>query len=146
MRNSGPEKGAHLPGGHSAVPGPTDRESFRDAQKRHRRASWRFTTLSAVAIGIMGLSLSVIISPLVYAIGFVINDLVNLFVRTPDVLQQIIDGGGSFSNGGTPVEVVVVVILILLLPGALALIMSWIGAFAAPACRSWGSSAGAGGP
>lgn len=127
MPNSDTDIGAHLPGGYAAIPGPADRESFRDAQKRHRRASWRFTALSAAAIGLMGLSLSVIISPLVYAFAIVVNDLVNLLFRTPDVLQRFVDSGGSSSTDGTPVEVVVVVILALLLPGALALILSWIG-------------------
>lgn len=127
MPNSGSEIGNSAPGGYRAVPGPSDRESFTDAQRRHRRASWRFTALSAAGIGMMGLSLSVIITPLVYAVALVVNDLVNLVVGTPDVFQRILDSGGSSSAGGTPVEVVVAVMLALLLPGALALVLSWIG-------------------
>ncbi len=35
--------------GRALIPGPVDPDDFWDAERRHRRASWRFTALAAVA-------------------------------------------------------------------------------------------------
>jgi Zn-dependent protease with chaperone function len=87
----------------------------------------------------MGISLSVILSPLLYAAALIVNDLVNLVVPTPDFFQAFVDRGGSEPSGETPVLLVVVVVLLIILPGALALILSWFGV------RSLFRRAGAGG-
>ncbi len=51
------------------IPGPVDRESFEDAQRRHRRSSWRWTIACAAAVALMGVPLSAVISPLVVALS-----------------------------------------------------------------------------
>jgi Zn-dependent protease with chaperone function len=124
---SGKRGGTEIETAYPAVPGPVDRESFRDSQKRHRRASWRFTALSALGIVVMGVSLSAIISPLIYALAFVMNDIVNFFVPTPDLFREITQQ--NTVPAGTPTSPLLVAVLIamLLLPGALVLLLSWIG-------------------
>ncbi len=53
--------------GHQPAPtGPTDRVSFFAEQARNRRASWVFGALSAIAVTITGIPLSVLAAPLLY--------------------------------------------------------------------------------
>ncbi|MBA2459673.1 MAG: hypothetical protein H0V43_12075 [Gemmatimonadales bacterium] len=62
------------------VPGPTDPEHFFAAQARNRRATWRLSALCILGVALMGIPMSVAISPIVYAAVIVANDLVNLLV------------------------------------------------------------------
>jgi Zn-dependent protease with chaperone function len=49
------------------VPGPVDRTTFFEAQRRNRRASGVFSIVSAVAVLVTGVPLSVVLTPFVYA-------------------------------------------------------------------------------
>lgn len=74
-----------------AVGGPAvqERETFYEAQRRHRRAGWRFSVLSTMAVGLLGLPLSVVISPFVAAVGLMTLDTVNLVTPMPDPAADI---------------------------------------------------------
>jgi hypothetical protein len=69
----------------------TERESFYDAQRRHRRSGWRFSVLSGAAVLLLGLPLSVTVSPFVAAVGLVTMDVVNLVLPMPDPLEELRD-------------------------------------------------------
>jgi len=105
------------------VPGPVDGESFHDQQVRHRRRSGWFTALSSVAIGLVGLPLSAVVSPLLYAAGLLVLDLVNLVARMPDPLRHL---AGDSSSDPSP-EAWAVVVVALVVPGSVALLLTWIG-------------------
>ena len=57
--------------------GPTAPESFFTAQKRNRRACWRITAVCYVAALILGLPLTLVITPLIYAVTLVVAEIVN---------------------------------------------------------------------
>jgi Zn-dependent protease with chaperone function len=112
--------------GYAAVPGPADRESFLAAQARHRRASGWFTALSATAITLMGIPLSAVISPLVYAAALLVVDLLDLVGLGPHLGAAGSHTSSSSNAPVTPAQVVLVVAL-LVLPGSLVLLFSWLG-------------------
>lgn len=63
--------------------GPRDRETFFAAQARNRRATWRMSLLVALAALIMGIPLSLILTPVMYAAGLGIASAINLFHPLP---------------------------------------------------------------
>jgi Zn-dependent protease with chaperone function len=117
---------------HSAptgVPGPVDRELFFEAQARNRRAAGRLTALTALGVALMGVPMSAVISPLVYATLVVCNDLLSLIVPTADLLQFVAHADAS--PGASPLPDAVVAVLAvaaLVLPGSLVMLLAWIGA------------------
>jgi Zn-dependent protease with chaperone function len=58
-------------------------ESFFAAQKRNRRATWRMTAVCAAAAILMGIPLTLVITPAIYAFGLIAADVVNQFYRLP---------------------------------------------------------------
>lgn len=108
---------------HRPLPGPVDRETFHDAQIRHRRASWWFTALSALAVGLTGIALSAVISPLLYAFAILLLDVVNLVVPTPDPFGALAGWDGET----VPPAAVAALVVALVLPGSVALLLAWAG-------------------
>ena len=120
-------KTAHRPS--PAVPGPIDRETFFAAQTRNRRAAWRLTALAGLGVVLMGVPMSAVISPLVYALAIVLNDLVSLVVPTADLLRLL--AHVDQQPGASPLpDAVVAVLLIagLVIPGSLVMLLAWLGA------------------
>lgn len=74
------------------IPGPADREAFFAQQARYRRQTWRLAALCAVAIVLMGIPLSVVISPFVWALAILAADLVNLVQPFPNLFRLAIAG------------------------------------------------------
>jgi Zn-dependent protease with chaperone function len=71
--------------------GPLNPETFFKAQKRNRRATWRMSALCAFAAFIMGIPLTLVLTPLLYTIGMVALETVNHFSPQPELLQQAND-------------------------------------------------------
>src|SRR5689334_11831352 len=71
--------------------GPLNPETFFAAQKRNRRATWRMSALCAFAAFIMGVPLTLVLTPLLYTIGMVVLETVNHFSPQPELLQQAND-------------------------------------------------------
>src|SRR5215475_8951681 len=71
--------------------GPANPETFFKAQKRNRRATWRMSALCTFAAFIMGLPLTLALTPLLYAIGMIVLETVNHFSPQPELLQQAND-------------------------------------------------------
>ena len=107
------------------MPGPVDRESFDRAQRRHRRASWRWTLACAVAIALIGIPLSAALSPLLVAVVVILNDLANLVIHTPDLLGPFRDAFENDRVADVP-RLVVTVVVVLVVPGAVALTAAWV--------------------
>lgn len=111
-----------------------ERETFADAQERHRRAERAaFGTCLAAAV-VVGLPLAVVVSPLVVAVVVLATDVLSLALPVPDL-------GGLAAHhllglGGSPVEgwpgVVrwawgVTGTLLLLAPAAGLMVATWLG-------------------
>jgi Zn-dependent protease with chaperone function len=71
--------------------GPVNPETFFAAQKRNRRATWRMSALCTFAAFIMGIPLTLVLTPLLYTIGMVVLETVNHFSPQPELLQQTND-------------------------------------------------------
>ena len=65
-----------------------DRESFFEAQSRNRRATWRLGVLCIAAVVVMGIPLALLVTPLVYAVGLFVADVVNLFWALPQAFWR----------------------------------------------------------
>jgi Zn-dependent protease with chaperone function len=83
----------------SAAPprGPRDRESFFDAQKRNRRATWRMSGLAVMSALVMGLPLTLVLTPLVYAVALIATQIVNYFFPLPPEVWRDVDGLGRLA-------------------------------------------------
>ena len=112
------------------------RETFYEAQRRHRRSSWRFTVLSAMAVAVLGLPLSVLVSPVATGLAIMANDVVNLVVPTPDVIAEMEDLSDRWSDAvdaqdrgdpaDFPIAQAVTIGGLLLLPGIVAMFLAWL--------------------
>ncbi len=108
-----------------AVPGPVDRESFDRAQRRHRRASWRWSVACAAAVAVIGIPLSAALSPLLVAVVVILNDLANLVVHTPDLLRPFRVAMDGNQVDDVP-RLVITLVVVLVVPGAVALTGCWV--------------------
>ena len=105
-----------------------DRESFFTAQARNRRTAWRLTALCVLAVLILGIPLSTILSPLFYGVAVLVVDVANVFTPLPDPVSW-------FFNDLHPVPAFpdsalwgyVIFAIVLAPPGALFLLLVWIG-------------------
>jgi hypothetical protein len=66
-------------------------ESFYDAQRRHRRAGWRFTALALVGVVVTSLPVAVVLSPPLTALVVVVADLLSVEQR----IQRLVAVGGT---------------------------------------------------
>jgi Zn-dependent protease with chaperone function len=71
--------------------GPLNPETFFAAQKRNRRATWRMSALCAFAAFIMGIPLTLVLTPLLYTIGMIGLEIVNHFSPQPELLNYAND-------------------------------------------------------
>src|SRR5215472_14423132 len=62
---------------------PRDPETFFRAQKRNRRATWRMSALGVFAAFIMGIPLTLALTPLVYAGTLIVAEIINHFSPLP---------------------------------------------------------------
>ena len=113
-----------------------ERETFYEAQRRHRRATWRFTALSAVAVALLGLPLSVVVSPVLSGLVIIGSDVASQVVDTPDAVAGLEDVADRWSaavdareRGGPadfPVRQAVTVAGLLLVPGVVMMLVAWL--------------------
>ncbi|HEY1527673.1 MAG TPA: M48 family metalloprotease [Candidatus Angelobacter sp.] len=67
--------------------GPLNPETFFAAQKRNRRATWRMSALCTFAAFIMGIPLTLVLTPLLYVMAMIALEIVNHFSPQPELLQ-----------------------------------------------------------
>ncbi|HKV92767.1 MAG TPA: M48 family metalloprotease [Candidatus Angelobacter sp.] len=115
---------------------PQNPETFFAAQKRNRRATWRMSALSAFAAFIMGVPLTLVLTPLLYALTLAGAEIINHFSPIPEFLDQanqlarlglrvadyVINQKGTLD----PQELALGLALVLL-PGMVAAFALWIG-------------------
>ncbi|MCI0347478.1 MAG: hypothetical protein L0221_18900, partial [Chloroflexi bacterium] len=70
------------------IPGPVDRVSFYDEQRRHRRATWRLTIFCSLAVLLTGVPVSLVLTPVVHTVALLFLVLAGQFVRVPDAAWQ----------------------------------------------------------
>ncbi len=63
--------------------GPANPETFFAAQKRNRRATWRMSALCTFAAFIMGIPLTLVLTPLLYGGTLIVAEIVNHFSPLP---------------------------------------------------------------
>ena len=56
-----------------------DPETFFRAQKRNRRATWRMSALGVLAAFLMGIPLTLVLTPLIYGGILLVADIINYF-------------------------------------------------------------------
>jgi Zn-dependent protease with chaperone function len=117
--------------------GPRDRESFFEAQRRNRRATWRLTAVSALAVVVMGIPLALTITPLLYAAALIIADIISIWLPLPASLWQRADQLAHYglqaiiwaTQGGKSAnpQALLLGAAVLLLPGAVLSVGLWLG-------------------
>lgn len=110
---------------HAALLGPVDRESFFDAQRRHRRAARCLTAVVGVGMTLVSLPLASILFPLLFTLVSLVLDLLNLVVATPNLLGMIGATGGHFAEGPDWLFELFVMGLIVCTPGMLVMLAMW---------------------
>ncbi len=116
--------------------GPRVSESFFDAQRRYRRATWRLSLASVLAATVMGIPIALTITPLLYAAGLIIAEIVNIWMPLPQSFWRLsnelahyglITFGWITGNQTANPKVLLVGGAVLLLPGALLSVALWLG-------------------
>jgi Zn-dependent protease with chaperone function len=112
------------------------RRTFYEEQARYRRATWRWTLLAALATVVMGLPLSLVLTPVVYLFALVALHLVEGVLPIAPIVWTAIDTMAAliptaitaYESG--PQQLLAVagpLALVLLAPGAIAIVIVWVG-------------------
>jgi Zn-dependent protease with chaperone function len=67
---------------------PRDPETFFKAQRRNRRATWRMSALCIFAAFLMGIPLTLVLTPFLYAVTMVVAEVINHFSPLPAEFWQ----------------------------------------------------------
>src|SRR5690349_1775901 len=117
--------------------GPRDPETFYKAQKRNRRATWRMAFLCLIATLLMGVPLTMVLTPLFYAFTLVVAEILNYFSMLPagfldnlntlgklavQVADYYINGKGQLDP-----QTLALGLAVMLLPGMIIAFLLWIG-------------------
>jgi Zn-dependent protease with chaperone function len=70
------------------VPGPVDRVSFFDEQRRHRRATWQLSAFCTLAVLVTGIPVSLVLTPVVHTLALLILTVAGAFVRVPETVWE----------------------------------------------------------
>src|SRR5215472_6535478 len=116
---------------------PRNPETFFRAQKRNRRATWRMSALCAFAAFVMGIPLTLVLTPLLYALTMAVAEIINHFSPLPPEFWQNANDLAKFgvrvadyvlNQKGTldPQELAAGLALVLL-PGMVAAFALWVG-------------------
>src|SRR5258708_24854862 len=115
---------------------PRDPETFFAAQRRNRRATWRMSALGIFAAVIIGVPLTLVLTPLIYAATLVLAEIINHFSPLPpefwqsaaDVGQLASRVGNYFFNhrGTLDANSLAEAIALFLLPGMVMAFVLWL--------------------
>jgi len=120
-----------------AAPSARPPETFFKAQERNRRATWRMSALCVFAAFLMGIPLTLVLSPFLYAVTMAAAEVVNHFSPLPPEFWQISSdlarlavrvADAVFNQRGvvSPQELIIAAVLIFL-PGIALALMLWTG-------------------
>jgi Zn-dependent protease with chaperone function len=112
-------------------------EAFFKAQKRNRRATWRMSALCVFAAIIMGIPLTLVLTPLLYGITLIAADIINRFSPLPPEFWQTIDGLSKLfvrvadylinQRGSVDPQELAIGLALTLLPGMVFAFVLWVG-------------------
>jgi Zn-dependent protease with chaperone function len=114
---------------------PRDRESFFDAQRRNRRATWRMSFFCVLSAVVMGIPLALVITPLLYGLALIVADTINYFSPLPPAFWQFsadlakvgfIAVGWLLQQKPADPQVLAIGFAIMLLPGVLLSFVLWL--------------------
>jgi Zn-dependent protease with chaperone function len=111
--------------GAGTVPGPADRRTFFDEQRRHRRIAGFLSLLVGMSTVLMGVPLSALLFPFFFLLTSVLLDLISIAVPVPDLWGAFIGTGGHFAEGENAVREGAVIALVVCLPGMIAMVVLW---------------------
>jgi len=137
MSDPAPRRDASPSRAWTPIPGPSNRVTFLEEQRRHRRATWRAVALYGLAVAVMGIGVSTVLSPLVGLLALLCTRLASLVVPIPDavwepfrafvaVFDQLIS---AVQSRRFSIELIILNMRrlgILLLPGTLAIVLLWL--------------------
>lgn len=116
---------------------PRDPETFFKAQRRNRRATWRMTALSVVAAFLMGIPLTLVLTPLLYAVTMVAAEVIHHFSPLPpefwqnasDLAKMAYHAADVAINQRGPLDPqeLAVGLALVLLPGVVLALVLWVG-------------------
>lgn len=119
------------------IPGPVNRTSFFEAQRRNRRATWRLSLFCLLAILFTGIPLSLILAPPLYGLLLLGLALAKRYAAVPpEVWQTLVQIGSSvgailnhFSDNKPlpPLDVLAYAAAAVLLPGIVIQFFMWLG-------------------
>jgi len=112
-------------------------ETFFKAQARNRRATWRMSALCVFAAFVMGIPLTLVLTPLLYALTLVGADIINYFSPLPAEFWRTVDSLSStayraadyFINnrGALDTNELILAAVLMLAPGMLLAFVLWMG-------------------
>jgi Zn-dependent protease with chaperone function len=113
------------------VAGPEDRVTFFDEQRRHRRATWRHSVMCLLAAAVLGLPLSLIITPFLILLTLLIIRLFGLegvLTALPwqAALKTLDRAGAGGPSNAVPWWTVAGAVGVLAAPGALVIVTVWL--------------------
>lgn len=121
-------------GGKFVLPNP---ETFFKAQARNRRATWRMSVLCVFAALIMGIPLTLVLTPLLYALTLIGADVINYFSPLPPEFWRNVDSLSStayrtadyFINqrGTVDTNELILAAVLMLAPGMVVAFVLWMG-------------------
>ncbi|HEY6249896.1 MAG TPA: M48 family metalloprotease [Candidatus Angelobacter sp.] len=116
--------------------GPANPETFYKAQKRNRRATWRMSFLCLVAALLMGIPLTLVLTPLFYGVSLIGAEIWNYFSPLPPEFWQNVNALGRLAmqvgdyyinhNGTLDPQTLGLAAALLLLPGIVIAFVLWI--------------------
>src|SRR5205807_6791897 len=118
---------------------PRDPETFFQAQRSARRATWRMSALALVAALLMGLPLTLILTPLFYAGALIVADIIDLISPLPPEFWYNAKLAGSFAMvtfdaiaNHKPIDpqILAAGAAIILTPGIVIALLMWMGVHA----------------
>jgi Zn-dependent protease with chaperone function len=119
--------------GPAPLPGPLDREHFLDAQRRHRRATWRAAAIGIPAVMAAGIPLCVIVTPVLLAPVMVAAFALKALGLLPpdawgwiDRAAHILPDTWNAVWNGTPIAWGVLA-AVFVAPGAITMLGVWLG-------------------
>jgi Zn-dependent protease with chaperone function len=116
--------------------GPRDRESFLNAQRRNRRATWRVSVLCVLSALVMGIPLTLVLTPLVYVGTLILAQIMNYFFPLPTAFWQdantlgrlaVAVGDYLFNHKPLDPDALALGITVVLGPGLLITLGLWMG-------------------
>src|SRR5438067_5902054 len=116
---------------------PRDPETFFKAQERNRRATWRMSALCLLAAFLMGMPLTLVLTPFLYAVTMAAAEVVNHFSPLPPEFWQSANELSKLAyrvaeaalqqRGRLDTQELAIGLMLVLLPGIVLALVLWAG-------------------